>query len=126
MTTTGLKRLAYKERLRELGLLTMGKGRLRDLINAYKYQKDGSQEVGAGLFSVVCSDRTKGNGHKRQHRKFHQNTRKNFFTVRVTSPGTGCPERWWSLLPWRCSRPSWMLSCTVCCKEPASARGRTQ
>jgi len=90
MTTTGLKRLAYKERLRELGLLTMGKGRLRDLINAYKYQKDGSQEVGAGLFSVVCSDRTKGNGHKLQHRKFHQNTRKNF-TVRVTEPWDRLP-----------------------------------
>jgi len=32
---------------------------------------------------VVPSDRTKGNRHKMKHRKFHLNTRKNFFPLRV-------------------------------------------
>lgn len=81
----GLEHLLYNERLRHLVLFSLEKRRLRgDLINDYKYLKCGSQLDNARLFSVEYVDRTRRNGQKLKHRKFHIVMRKNFFAVRVT------------------------------------------
>jgi len=50
------------------------------------------QEQLAKLFSVVPSDRTRGNGHKLKQRKFQLNPRKNFFPLRVTEPWPRLPR----------------------------------
>jgi len=89
----GLEHLSYEERLRKLGFFSLKKRRLRgDLRNAFKHLKGGCQQDGSRFFSVVPSNRTRGNGHKLKLRKFHLNMRNNFFPLRVTEP--------WNRLPW--------------------------
>jgi len=41
---------------------------------------------------VVPSDRTRGKGDKLKHRKFHLNTMKNFFPLRVTEHWNRLPK----------------------------------
>jgi len=79
-----LEHLSYKDRLRELGLFSLEKRMLRgDLLAAFQYLKGAYRKEGEGLFTRVCSDRTRGNGCKLKEDKFRLDIGKKFFTMRV-------------------------------------------
>lgn len=62
-----------------------------NVITVHKYLEYGNQVSGVGLYSVVCSSRTRENGHKLKHFKFYTDTMKNF-TVGVGSHWNKMPR----------------------------------
>ena len=79
-----MEHLSCEERLRQLGLFSLEKRKLRGyLIVAFQYLKWDDKRAGEGHFTRACSDRTRGNGFKLRDGRFRFDRRKKFFTVRM-------------------------------------------
>ncbi|GAB0205580.1 hypothetical protein GRJ2_003023600 [Grus japonensis] len=87
----GLEHLSYEDRLR-VGIVQPGEKKALGRPNCGLPVPEGAyRKDGEGLFTRVCSDRTRGNGFKLKEGRFRVDIRKKFFTVRVV--------RHWHRLP---------------------------
>ena len=76
----GMEHLSYEDRLRELGLFSLEKRRLRGhLTVAFQYLKGAYKKDGDRLFNRACSNRTRGNGFKLKEGRFRLDIKEEIF-----------------------------------------------
>ena len=90
----GLENLLYEERLKELGLFSLEKRRLRgDLITVLQYLKGSYKEDGGPPFSRSHMGQTRDNRYKLHQKRFHLD-RRNFLQQEQSITGTTSPGTW--------------------------------
>lgn len=84
-----LEAMFYEEQLGTPGLSSLEKRRLKDLIALYSFQRRGSGEGSADLFSLVSSENTLGNG-SQTHQETFSVDRTSFVERRLMSQTCQC------------------------------------
>ena len=117
----GLERLSYKQRLRELGLFSHKRRLRRNLKMPVNIWRVGVRKMGPDSFQWCPATGQGATG-------TNWSTGSSVWTWGRTSSlwgwrSTGCPERLWSLLLWRYSKPTWTWSCAAWSRWPCFGRG---
>ena len=89
----GMPSLRHVNHTTQLGVVCkLAEGALNPTMSLMKILNSTCPKDGPSLFSVLPSDRTRGNGNRLKLRRFPLNIRKHFFTVRVTEHWNRLPR----------------------------------